>query len=99
MAALVAERGRVAAALGGLAVTAWPSEANFILFRPEARPGAAVWQALLDRSVLVRDFTTMAGTEGCLRVTIGTVSENNRFLEALDEALREEPDESALEGV
>ncbi|MDG2427222.1 MAG: histidinol-phosphate transaminase [Acidimicrobiales bacterium] len=99
VAELVAERGRVAAALGGLAVTAWPSEANFILFRPEARPGAAVWQALLDRSVLVRDFTTMAGTEGCLRVTIGTVSENNRFLEALDEALREEPDESALEGV
>ncbi len=95
---LVAERDRVAGALAGLPVTVWPSEANFILFRPEARSGAAVWQALLNRSVLVRDFTTMAGIEGCLRVTIGTVVENNRFLEALDEALREEHDEVSLGG-
>ena len=84
---LVSERERMAAALKALSVTAWPSAANFILFRPETRPGREVWQDLIDRSVLVRDFTTMEGVEGCLRVTIGTGEENDRFLEALREAL------------
>ena len=53
----------------------------------EARPGREVWQDLVNRSVLVRDFTTMEGVEGCLRVTIGTSDENDRFLNALREAL------------
>jgi len=82
------ERGRVAAALGGLAVDAWPSVANFILFRPTARPASAVWQGLLDRSVLVRDVSGRAELAGCLRVTIGTAAENDRFLGALEESLR-----------
>jgi len=84
---LVSERERMATALEALPITAWPSAANFILFRPEARPGREVWQDLVDRSVLVRDFTTMEGAEGCLRVTIGTGDENDRFLKALREAL------------
>ncbi len=99
---LVGERGRVAAALADLRVTVWPSEANFILFRPEARSGGDVWRSLVDRSVLVRDFTAMAGIEGCLRVTIGTADENNRFLEALDQILAwplgEVSEEPATEG-
>ena len=38
---VVAERERVAAALGPLPVEAWPSGANFVLFRPtpSGRPG------------------------------------------------------------
>ncbi len=87
VAELVDERERVAAALSDLGVTSWPSEANFILFRPEARSGDEVWRSLVDRSVLVRDFTTMAGIEGCLRVTIGTADENDRFLQALTQIL------------
>ena len=84
---LVSERERMSTALEALPVTAWPSAANFILFRPETRPGREVWQDLVNRSVLVRDFTTMEGVEGCLRVTIGTSDENDRFLNALREAL------------
>ncbi len=99
---LIGERGRVAAALADLRVTVWPSEANFILFRPEARSGGDVWRSLVDRSVLVRDFTAMAGIEGCLRVTIGTADENDRFLEALDQILAgpfgEVSEEPATEG-
>ena len=83
---LVEERGRVEAALHELAVTVWPSAANFILFRPE-RDGAAVWQALVDRSVLVRNCASWDRLDGCLRVTIGTPDENDRFLAALAEAL------------
>jgi len=82
------ERGRVSAALGSLPVQAWPSDANFILFRPLGRPASQVWQGLLDRSVLVRDISGRAELAGCLRVTIGTAEENDRFLRALEECLR-----------
>jgi histidinol-phosphate aminotransferase len=87
VAALVEERGRVAAALADLPVDAWPSGANFILFRPRARDGHDVWQRLLDRSVLVRDCSAWPGLDGCLRVTLGTPAEDDRFLAALGEAL------------
>jgi histidinol-phosphate aminotransferase len=81
------ERGRVAAALGDLPVKSWPSEANFILFRPESRNADEVWQALLDHSILIRNCAGWEGVEGCLRVTIGTHEENDRFLTALKESL------------
>jgi histidinol-phosphate aminotransferase len=82
------ERGRVAAALGGLAVDAWPSDANFILFRPRPRSSSEVFHGLLDRSVLIRDVSGRPELVGCLRVTIGTAAENDRFLSALEECLK-----------
>lgn len=84
---IVAERERLVAGLGGLAVTQWPTGANFVLFRPEARDGAAVWQGLVDRGVLVRDCSSWPRLDGCLRVTVGTPAENDRFLSALEEVL------------
>ncbi|HVF76294.1 MAG TPA: histidinol-phosphate transaminase [Acidimicrobiales bacterium] len=85
--ALVDERQRVAAALAGLPVETWPSEANFILFRPTTRAGGDVWQALVERSVLVRNCSTWPRLDGCLRVTIGTPEEDDAFLAALSEVL------------
>jgi histidinol-phosphate aminotransferase len=82
------ERGRVAAALGELAVETWPSDANFILFRPLTHPAPAVWQGLVDRSILIRDVSGRPELADCLRVTIGTTAENDRFLCALEECLR-----------
>jgi histidinol-phosphate aminotransferase len=35
----------------------------------------------------VRNCASWPGLEGCLRVTIGTESEDDRFLSALEEAL------------
>ena len=87
VAALVEERGRVAAALADLPVDSWPSGANFVLFRPRTRGGREVWEALLDRSVLVRDCSSWPGLDGCLRVTIGTPAEDDAFLTALREVL------------
>ncbi len=81
------ERGRVAAALGSLAVESWPSDANFILFRPLGRSAGEVWQGLVDRSVLIRDVSGRPELANCLRVTIGTPEENDRFLTALEECL------------
>jgi len=81
------ERGRMAAALADLPVDSWPSDANFILFRPRARDADDVWRSLLERSVLIRNCASWDGLRGCLRVTIGTPEENDRFLRALKESL------------
>lgn len=88
VALLVGERGRMAASLQALAVETWPSDANFILFRPTTRPAREVWNDLLGRSVLVRDCSEWPGLAGCLRVTVGLPGENDRFLAALSESLR-----------
>ncbi|HEY7940052.1 MAG TPA: histidinol-phosphate transaminase [Acidimicrobiales bacterium] len=87
VASLVEERGRLVAALSDLDVDVWPSGANFVLFRPRQLAGNDVWQALVDRSVLIRNCASWPGLEGCLRVTLGTPAEDDRFLEALQEAL------------
>lgn len=84
---LVEERGRLIARLSELPVDVWPSGANFILFRPRRDDGADVWQRLLDRSVLVRNCSSWPRLEGCLRVTVGTPEEGDRFLHALEEVL------------
>ena len=81
------ERGRVAAALNDLPVDSWPSDANFILFRPRERQADDVWRSLLAHSVLIRNCASWEGLKGCLRVTIGTPEENDRFLQALKESL------------
>jgi histidinol-phosphate aminotransferase len=65
-------------------VTVYPSDANFVLFVPPADAGA-VWQALLDRGVLIRDLSGVV--RGALRVTAGTEHETDRFLEAIKEVL------------
>jgi histidinol-phosphate aminotransferase len=88
VAMLKEERGRMATALADLPVEAWPSDANFLLFRPRDRPARDVWNDLLGASVLVRDCSEWPGLEGCLRVTVGLPAENDRFLTALSESLR-----------
>ena len=86
--AIVSERARLTDRLGGLPVDVWPSGANFVLFRPRDTNGAEVWQQLLARSVLVRNCASWPGLAGCLRVTIGTPEEDDKFLDALEEILR-----------
>ncbi len=67
-------------------VEVFPTEANFVLFR--VAHASALWRDLLhSHSVLVRDFSRTPGLEDCLRVTVGTAEENERFLAAVDEVL------------
>lgn len=80
---VVAERERLMVAMQHLALTVWPSQANFILFRPHGLRGSAVWQGLLDSGVLVRNCSSWEGLADCLRVTVGTAEENDAFLGAL----------------
>lgn len=82
---IVSERERLSEAMRAMPIHVVPSGANFILFRPESRDGRAVWQGLLDRSVLVRDCSSWSRLSGCLRITVGTPEENDDFLSALHE--------------
>jgi histidinol-phosphate aminotransferase len=84
---LVAERERISARLRQLPIDVWPSGANFILFRPTTMAGNEVWQALLDRDVLVRNCSSWPRLADCLRVTVGTEAENDAFLTALAEVM------------
>jgi histidinol-phosphate aminotransferase len=88
VAMLKEERGRMTATMAALPVQTWPSDANFILFRPTEAEAREVWAHLLDASILVRDCSEWPGLSGCLRVTVGLPSENDRFLAALNESLR-----------
>ena len=87
VAAIIAERERLVTELSRLPVQVWASQANFVLWRPLQRGGAEVWEGLVQRSVLVRDTSSWPALEGCLRTTIGTPAENDRFLSALSEVL------------
>ncbi|HJM97814.1 MAG TPA: aminotransferase class I/II-fold pyridoxal phosphate-dependent enzyme, partial [Acidimicrobiales bacterium] len=83
---LSSERERVAEALQQLPVKQWESGANFILFKPVEKVGISgqkLWELLLERSILVRNCSSWPRLENCLRVTIGTLEENNMFLNAL----------------
>lgn len=79
------ERQRVAERLRRLPdVHVYPSEANFILFRTT---DPSLFDRLLDRGVLIRDFSDVPRLEGCLRVTVGGPDENDAFLDAMESLL------------
>ena len=91
VALLVEERERLRAELDAVdGVSALPSGANFVLVCARG-DGHALWQRLVDRGVLVRDFSRWPRLDDCLRVTVGTPEENDAFLTALRAALQEVP--------
>jgi histidinol-phosphate aminotransferase len=69
-------------------VQVWPSQTNFILFRVENREADQVFEGLRTRGVLIKNLNSSGGMlKDCLRVTVGTPSENDAFLKALEAAL------------
>ncbi len=66
----------------------YPSEANFILFKTLDRAADAVFAALKQQGVLIKNLSGQGGLlQNCLRVTVGTEAENQVFLRALPLAL------------
>jgi histidinol-phosphate aminotransferase len=59
----------------------YPSDANFILVKTTDPRG--IYTYLVEQGIIVRDRSKVTLCEGCLRVTVGTPSENNILLEAL----------------
>lgn len=74
--------------VGTVDVHAYPSEANFILFRlPRA---AKVFEGLRQRGVLIKKLDGgHPALLDCLRVTVGTAEENELFIKALQESIHQ----------
>ena len=81
--AVRSERSRLFAGILAAGARVVPSRANFLLFSLPGVPAARAREARLARGVLVRLPGPAEGE--WLRVTVGTVAENDLFLEALRE--------------
>lgn len=79
------EMARLKAEFAALGLKVLPSQANFLTFNV-GRDAAPVHKGLLERGVIVRPMGSY-GMPTWLRVSIGTVAENTRFLDALKAAL------------
>jgi len=89
-AAIRRDREELVQALNQLSeVTAYPSQANFILFRVSLGRAAEIFEQLKTEGVLIKNLDG-GGTllDNCLRVTVGTRTENKAFLAALDKAIQ-----------
>lgn len=92
---ICAERARVSSQLNGISgIAAYPSSANFILFRTPKDRADSLYAGIKQQGVLIKNLNPQGGLlKDCLRVTIGTPEENGAFLAALRNAL------GALDGV
>ena len=62
-------------------IKVYPSDANFFLAR--MKDAAATYNYLVDNGIIVRNRSKVALCGNSLRITIGTVPENNALIEAL----------------
>jgi histidinol-phosphate aminotransferase len=83
------EMARLKAEFEVLGLKMMPSQANFLTF-DIGRDAAPIHKGLLERGVIVRPMGSY-GLPTWLRVSIGTVAENTRFLDALKAALKAVP--------
>jgi histidinol-phosphate aminotransferase len=72
--------------LSALGFETLPSTANFIFTRHPKHAGAKIYQALRDRGIIVRHFTSPR-IEEFLRITIGTDEQSAELVSALQEIL------------
>lgn len=74
--------------VGTVDVRAYPSEANFILFR--AREAAKVFEELKRRGILIKNLNGGHPVlADCLRVTVGTAEQNDQFIAALQQIIHQ----------
>lgn len=63
----------------------YPSDANFILFK--IKNATNVYNKLAAKGVIIRNRSNQLNLDDCLRVSIGTPTENNTFIKKLKEIL------------
>ena len=80
---LILERGRMIESFNDLPICehVYPTDANFFLARMS--DAQAIYEYLVDKGIIVRNRTRIKLCQNCLRITIGTKSENNELLAAL----------------
>ncbi len=79
---LIAERRRLAEKLVKIPVVekVWPSDANFLLVR--VKDADYIYNKLIENNIIVRNRSREVS--GCLRITAGTRSENDRLTDELN---------------
>ncbi|MDX5422645.1 MAG: histidinol-phosphate transaminase [Hymenobacteraceae bacterium] len=82
---IVQERELLMEALPEMAVVekVYPSDANFILVK--VKDANSLYKYLLDNGIVVRNRSSLPGCEGCLRISVGTLEENQQLLKAIAE--------------
>ncbi|MCY1527524.1 Histidinol-phosphate aminotransferase [compost metagenome] len=77
------ERERLSKALAALPIVKkiHPSDANFILIAVD--DALSTYNLLANQGIIVRDRSKISLCEGCLRITIGTPTENDELLTVL----------------
>lgn len=80
---LLTERTRLMEAFRQLPICkhVFPTDANFFLAR--MTDAQAIYDYLVDRGIIVRNRTRVQLCQNCLRITVGTRSENNELVGAL----------------
>ena len=80
---LLLERQRMIQAFSELPICmkVYPTDANFFLAK--MTDAQVIYQYLVEKGIIVRNRTKVSLCHNCLRVTIGTRSENNELLAAL----------------
>lgn len=80
---LLLERQRMVLAFAELpiCIKVYPTDANFFLAK--MTDAQVIYQYLVEKGIIVRNRTKVSLCQNCLRVTIGTRSENNELLAAL----------------
>ena len=72
--------------VGTVDVRAYPSEANFILFR--VAHAGRVFEGMKQRGILIKNLHgAQPALDNCLRVTVGTQEQNEQFMVALQQCL------------
>lgn len=89
--ALLMERKKMMAALEALPLVKqiYPTDANFVLVKVDDANGA--YKQLVDKGIIVRNRNSVTLCEGCLRITVGTPSENKQLLTALQQMVWKKP--------
>lgn len=84
----VSERARLMEQLRSIpGVDPYHSDANFILFRLSGADPNRVHQKLMEKGLVLRNPSSVAGLEGCLRTTVATPDINDRLLRELRAAV------------
>lgn len=85
--ALLMERKKMIESLAALPLVKhiYPTDANFVLVKVDDANGT--YKQLVDKGIIVRNRNSVTLCEGCLRITIGTPSENKQLLTALQQML------------
>jgi histidinol-phosphate aminotransferase len=61
----------------------YPSDANFLLVKVD--DADALYAYLRDRGIIVRNRNRVEKCIGCIRITVGTIEENETLIQAIND--------------